>query len=896
MKGRRKQEIPEKTRRPAALSGTTAGNRTRFAKVGDFELRVSRERRYYGDAWQDLPAWQSTLRVSPDSIGFLHFWPRIAGAIKPPVYNRLHCYALQVRHRHYAQGFELACSVRVVLHMQFERQSGGLLNYATNEKVLRFLSRGRTHSLIGCGETGRMCGWLLRAARNYQLVGERTGFDSRRGRSQMFASENRAARCRWSAGFLVDLPFPSPVYSGAAPNSPRFTSTGFLDLDSGPALMRGALPCRQSIREEMLVLGGGGGLQLCEGCAVVAIGTTSIVKSVEVACRAECWCSSAYWSLSCVFIGCCPAPGSYGIRKVFPCRSAIGSEACRAGLINCDPIAKVHSGLFRGCRGHATPLTHWFRRPCSDVYINVLFIVRTRSCPPYTSVVRLSGGHLIFNQSQDKFFLSAYCHALQLAPGGGLALLGVTHLDPSLSRECRSRCLVAPLLGIPGEACLRHSPSPTPLQKPPGGAGIFWALGHFGATRELAKFLDEGLRPINTSHDGLRSVFGGGHLASTQAKLGARRRRRARTLFFPPRQSCLITSEGYIAPQTLESARRAKPVWRGGDAQNEPAGPLPDYFRKWESCQTMSLVSRVFSGVSRSPPRPCIPPSAPHPHLFNLVGSQDFDSSLQVIELANFPGPLAITVPLVSVFPLIIVLLVLDTRDTPAVLCNVYYWLAVCQWGPRLGSARLAREAVTLPPSTTRNPLSLPGFHPLTIPGFHPLIAVTSVAISACLSPAFFREQRHCNNGTTLSPLLASHQGEPGSIPGRLTRGLSHVVVVPDDAAGRRVFSGVSRFVPPFHSGAAPHSPQSHPRRLSSQLLRAAQISFVRSIDQRLNKMMRPVAIIIDKIDFRCMHTEVTSPIGSEFIMHALDDSEPIAILQGTKKRIPYGQVWGSSE
>ncbi|KAJ8865858.1 hypothetical protein PR048_033381 [Dryococelus australis] len=51
--------------------------------------------------------------------------------------------------------------------------------------------------------------------------------------------------------------------------------------------------------------------------------------------------SSTYRSLSCVFIGCCPTPGSYGIRKLFPCKSAIGSEACRAGLINCDPITKT---------------------------------------------------------------------------------------------------------------------------------------------------------------------------------------------------------------------------------------------------------------------------------------------------------------------------------------------------------------------------------------------------------------------------------------------------------------------------------------------------------------------------------------------------------------------------
>ncbi|KAJ8891038.1 hypothetical protein PR048_010547 [Dryococelus australis] len=53
-----------------------------------------------------------------------------------------------------------------------------------------------------------------------------------------------------------------------------------------------------------------------------------------------CTKSSAYWSLNCVFIGCCPTPGSYAIRKQFPCKSAIGSQACRTGLINCDPIAK----------------------------------------------------------------------------------------------------------------------------------------------------------------------------------------------------------------------------------------------------------------------------------------------------------------------------------------------------------------------------------------------------------------------------------------------------------------------------------------------------------------------------------------------------------------------------
>ncbi|KAJ8898115.1 hypothetical protein PR048_003475 [Dryococelus australis] len=62
--------------------------------------------------------------------------------------------------------------------------------------------------------------------------------------------------------------------------------------------------------------------------------------------------SSANWSLRRVFIGCCPTPGSYGIRKVFSCKSAIGSEASRAGLINCDPIAKDIKQRLAVLNGH----------------------------------------------------------------------------------------------------------------------------------------------------------------------------------------------------------------------------------------------------------------------------------------------------------------------------------------------------------------------------------------------------------------------------------------------------------------------------------------------------------------------------------------------------------------
>ncbi|KAJ8866763.1 hypothetical protein PR048_032624 [Dryococelus australis] len=45
--------------------------------------------------------------------------------------------------------------------------------------------------------------------------------------------------------------------------------------------------------------------------------------------------------------------------------------------------------------------------------------------------------------------------------------------------------------------------------------------------------------------------------------------------------------------------------------------------------------------------------------------------------------------------------------------------------------------------------------------------------------------------------LLASHLGEPGSIPGGVAPGSSHVGIGPHDAADRRVFSGISHFYRP---------------------------------------------------------------------------------------------------
>ncbi|KAJ8873981.1 hypothetical protein PR048_024821 [Dryococelus australis] len=64
----------------------------------------------------------------------------------------------------------------------------------------------------------------------------RTGFSPRPGHSRIFASENRAGRCRWQAGFIGDLPF--PLLSGVAPFSPHFILIGSRDLvvESRPSL------------------------------------------------------------------------------------------------------------------------------------------------------------------------------------------------------------------------------------------------------------------------------------------------------------------------------------------------------------------------------------------------------------------------------------------------------------------------------------------------------------------------------------------------------------------------------------------------------------------------------------------------------------------------------------
>ncbi|KAJ8883536.1 hypothetical protein PR048_015380 [Dryococelus australis] len=74
------------------------------------------------------------------------------------------------------------------------------------------------------------------------------------------------------------------------------------------------------------------------------------------------------------------------------------------------------------------------------------------------------------------------------------------------------------------------------------------------------------------------------------------------------------------------------------------------------------------------------------------------------------------------------------------------------------------------------------------------------------------------SNSTPAISLLASHQGEPGSVPSRTTPGFSHVGFVPDNAAGPQVFAGISCYPNPCIPGLL----NSHLTLLSSALKTSA--------------------------------------------------------------------------
>ncbi|KAJ8888382.1 hypothetical protein PR048_007872 [Dryococelus australis] len=144
---------------------------------------------------------------------------------------------------------------------------------------------------------------------------------------------------------------------------------------------------------------------------------------------------------------------------------------------------------------------------------------------------------------------------------------------------------------------------------------------------------------------------------------------------------------------------------------------------------------------------------------------------------------------------------------------------------------------------------------------------------------------RSVGHGGLVVRLLAPHLGEPGSIHGGPAPGFSHVGIMPDDAAGRRVFSVTSILLTPFHSGVTPYL-----TKLQQDVGYVTPAIGQQLVRQASRTLLAYSKASTDKIDVKHVYTEVDFAIGLQFIRHALDDSEPIADLQRKQQR-PYCQV-----
>ncbi|KAJ8873918.1 hypothetical protein PR048_024754 [Dryococelus australis] len=129
-------------------------------------------------------------------------------------------------------------------------------------------------------------------------------------------------------------------------------------------------------------------------------------------------------------------------------------------------------------------------------------------------------------------------------------------------------------------------------------------------------------------------------------------------------------------------------------------------------------------------------------------------------------------------------------------------------------SLRAVRREDLIPAATTRNE----GKSPLDVRYFvvHRVILTAALLVNRrpALGTCTEQENRYAS---CLSVRCTNQERWPRAYSQFLTlffprpghSGFSHVRIVPGDAVGRRVFSEISRFPPPFHSGAAPYSPQS---------------------------------------------------------------------------------------
>ncbi|KAJ8878087.1 hypothetical protein PR048_022554 [Dryococelus australis] len=206
MKGREKRDIPEKTHRPAASSGTipTCEN----PGVTRPEIEPS------SHSWEagDIPL---IFQKNVHSIVYSNpaVWREIELAEEE---NKIRCRAAVF------PGCLCHFGSQSVSKRARTRQSGRKLHAA---EVARLLTARRRRSRAGLDPLPTVAERIdCSPPTNTNRV------RSPAGSLRILASWNRAGRCRWFAGFLKDLQFPQPLHSSAAPFSPHFTLIGYQDI------------------------------------------------------------------------------------------------------------------------------------------------------------------------------------------------------------------------------------------------------------------------------------------------------------------------------------------------------------------------------------------------------------------------------------------------------------------------------------------------------------------------------------------------------------------------------------------------------------------------------------------------------------------------------------------
>ncbi|KAJ8883297.1 hypothetical protein PR048_015140 [Dryococelus australis] len=206
-------------------------------------------------------------------------------------------------------------------------------------------------------------------------------------------------------------------------------------------------------------------------------------------------------------------------------------------------------------------------------------------------------------------------------------------------------------------------------------------------------------------------------------------------------------------------------------------------FRMWELCLTMPVRRQVFSGVSHFPRtfsfRHCFIPTS----IIILIGSQD-----------------------------------LDVKSRPNIFTHVLVLCVAATNSKEQAFIKLKPKKDSIKGKIYETPQTLPlaggfsrGKPANTTRVFHLYSMLSSHSIS------HFKGKRHryvLTGKSSPVSLLATHQGDPCSIPGRAT---------PDFRKWESCRT-MPLFPPPLHSGATPHSPRAPSSALKTSMLRAIKI------------------------------------------------------------------------